>query len=94
MVAERLAELVGMLMIGDGVLAVLEPEHHMRLWRQGPAAWERIMDPFVKRPGLTRRLGAAEVALGVWLASRQAVPRSSETLLERAGVPKTFAESF
>ena len=96
MVRERFAELVGMLMIGDGVLAVLEPSRHARLWREGPATWEWMVDPFVKRPGLTRWLGAVEVAAGIWLASRQTPSWEDRdhSLAVPEHVPKTFAESF
>ncbi len=71
MVSGRMKELVGLLMIGDGVLAFVEPRRHVLLWRRGPRAWQAMMDQFVERPGLTRWLGAAEIALGFWLATRQ-----------------------
>jgi hypothetical protein len=71
MVAERVKELIGMLMIGDGVLGLIEPRRHIGLWRRGPAPWQMMMDPFIDRPGLTRCIGAAEAILGLWLASRQ-----------------------
>ena len=71
MVPERLIEVVGMMMIGDGVLAVAEPERHARLWLRGPDPWRAMVEPFVRRPGLTRIAGAVAVALGYWLASRQ-----------------------
>jgi hypothetical protein len=58
-------------MIGDGALAFVEPRRHALLWRSGPAAWRWMIEPFVRRPGLTRWLGAAEVAAGFWLAARQ-----------------------
>ena len=32
MIAERFNECLAMMMIGDGVLAVVEPRHHLRLW--------------------------------------------------------------
>lgn len=71
MVTERLVESLAMMMIGDGVLAVLEPRRHVALWVSGPPLWRALVEPFADRPGLTRCLGAAEVVLGVWLASRQ-----------------------
>ncbi len=68
MIAARVAELVGMAMIGDGALAVLAPDGHVRVWEEGPEWWEKLLRPFSGRPGLTRAVGAAELALGVALA--------------------------
>lgn len=74
MIAQRLTETLAMLMIGDGVLAVIEPRHHLRLWLDGPPWWRGMVEPFLERPHLARGLGVAEVALGVWLAHSQAEP--------------------
>ena len=71
MIADRLKECLAMMMIGDGVLAVVEPGHHVRLWEGGPRWWTSMVEPFEDRATLTRCLGAAEIALGVWLARRQ-----------------------
>ena len=72
MIAARIAEMVGMLMIGDGVLAAVEPRKHVQLWRRGPDFWEEKMDFFIERPAMTRLLGAVEVGLGIWVAAQVA----------------------
>jgi hypothetical protein len=72
LIAERAKECLAMMMIGDGVLALVEPRRHLSLWQSGPRWWRGMVEPFLGRPGLTRCLGAGEVVLGVWLASRQA----------------------
>ncbi len=71
LVWRRMLECVGLAMIGDGVLACIEPRRHIELWEQGPEGWQKMMKPFVQNPGMTRCVGAAEAALGLWLASRQ-----------------------
>jgi hypothetical protein len=71
MIAKRAMECVAMMMIGDGVLALVEPRRHVSLWVAGPRWWRAMMEPFLDRPGLSRCVGAGEVALGVWLAHRQ-----------------------
>ena len=71
LVWRRMLECVGLAMIGDGVLACIEPRRHIELWEQGPEGWQKMMKPFVQNPGMTRWVGAAEAALGFWLASRQ-----------------------
>ena len=67
----RVLECVGLAMIGDGALAFVEPEGHVSLWRRGPNLWQKMMDPFLRHPTLTRWVGAAEFALGFWIACRQ-----------------------
>jgi hypothetical protein len=71
MVGARLLEVVGIMMIGEGVLAAVDPRGHTRLWSRGPRAWEAMIEPFVEHPTMTRCLGAAEAAVGFWLATRQ-----------------------
>ncbi len=82
MFSERVKELIGMVMIGDGVLAFLEPERHAQLWQAGPLAWQEMMEPFVRRPELGRWVGAAFILGGLWLATQQRAPRH-ETLGRR-----------
>ncbi len=64
-------EVLAMCLIGDGVLTAIDPRRHLHLWQRGPEAWEQVVEPFAERPALTRLLGVAEVALGVWLGRRQ-----------------------
>ena len=71
MTTERLTELLAIALIGDGVIAVLEPRRHSLLWKSGPRMWEEFINPFVERPGMARLVGAAQIGLGIWLASKQ-----------------------
>ena len=71
MKSEQIKELIAMLAIGDGVVAFVQPERHALLWRFGPKRYRETMEAFADNPTLTRLLGAVEVALGIWLASRQ-----------------------
>jgi hypothetical protein len=63
------AEMLAIMMIGDGALALLQPRRHMQLWNAGPAPWRNLVSFFEERPALTRATGAASIALGLWLAS-------------------------
>ena len=58
-------------MIGDGIVAAVDPARHGRLWLPGPRPWRRAMRPFVKSPALMRWLGLGEAGLGLWLTHRQ-----------------------
>jgi hypothetical protein len=70
-VEARTLEVLALTMIGDGVLALLQPERHMLLWRRGPRPWRELSQYFLDRPMLTRVVGAATVVAGLWLANRQ-----------------------
>jgi len=63
-------EIVAMALVGDGALSLADPRGHAELWRRGPALWRSMIEPFARRPGLTRALGAAMVVAGLWLARR------------------------
>lgn len=71
MTAERIKEMFGILLIGDGVLAAISPHRHPRLWMFGPKSYQQSLRALVKRPALKRAIGIGQVGLGVWLASRQ-----------------------
>ena len=66
----RIAESMAIVLIGDGVVGALFPARHAARWVHGPDLWQRAMLPFVERPGLTRVLGAVQVAACVgWVAT-------------------------
>ena len=68
---QRFLELMAMLAVGDGVIALAAPRRHSLLWRFGPEGYKRAMEAFAERPALTRLLAAVEVGLGLWLALSQ-----------------------
>jgi hypothetical protein len=66
-----IAQLVAMLMIGDGVIALAAPRRHSLLWKFGTEGYRRTMETFAEYPTLTRLLATTEVGLGLRLALRQ-----------------------
>lgn len=78
LLTRRLAELGGILLIGDGVVAALKPEGHVRLWERGPKWWRELVEPFALRPQLTRAVAVAEIAAGVALAQAAMRPPDRE----------------
>ena len=76
MFSERVKEWVGLMMIGEGVLAALRPQGHIRLWEGGPDWWQRVIGPFARNPELARVVGVAEALTGYWLAVRQMPDRA------------------
>ena len=75
-VVDRTKEMIGLMLIGDGVLAAAWPEEHALLWLQGPELWREMVRPFAENPNVTRLLGIAELGVGLWLA-RQSMERSA-----------------
>lgn len=69
---KRVFELLGILMIGDGLLSVLEPRRHCKLWEVGPEPMKDLVGTFTEHPDLARVGGFVEALAGFWLASKQA----------------------
>jgi hypothetical protein len=63
-----------MLMIGDGVLGMIGPRDHCRLWALGSGRWAAAVDWFAAHPRIVRTVAAAELVAGLWLAERQYRP--------------------
>jgi hypothetical protein len=71
MTAAHLKELFALLLIGEGVVGVLYPEQHTRLWAFGPRPWRQFIEWWAERPDLLRLLWAGQAGVGLWLAARQ-----------------------
>jgi hypothetical protein len=69
LVMDTVRSALAILFVGDGVVAAIVPARHARRWRFGPRWSRRWMDWYAARPGVTRVLGLAEAAIGVWLAT-------------------------
>ena len=65
---QRGAQMFAMLVIGDGFLAMLQPDRHLRLGKGWSDTTDRWLEALAERPGLTRLAGAATVAAGLALA--------------------------
>ena len=60
-----------MALIGDGVMALMRPEHDAQAWKAGPKAWQRLMHRLQEHPTLTRAIGLTQVVGGIWWALYQ-----------------------
>ena len=67
----RAKETFAIIAIGDGIIEVLAPRDHSRLWEVGPERARRVASFFAENPNYMRLLGASQVAFGIWLALRQ-----------------------
>jgi hypothetical protein len=64
-------ESLAMMMIGDALVTLVDPQRHCRLWMNGPRPWREFVNLFVKHPIMARGLALGELGVGVWLAERQ-----------------------
>ena len=70
----QLKYLTAMMLIGDGVLAMLRPHRDAMTWEIGPEAWKALMQYLSDHPDTLRAIGAAEVALGFALIASNGSP--------------------
>jgi hypothetical protein len=68
---QRWQHFTAMVLIGDGVMALIHPRKDALAWRRGPAAWQRLMTELHERPALTRVIGALQLAGGIAWALQQ-----------------------
>jgi hypothetical protein len=71
MIGARLKEVLGLMMIGEGVLAMIYPQRYLSLWRMGPQPVRDLVDWCTAHPDTARALAAVEAGAGLWLATRQ-----------------------
>ncbi len=67
----RAKHFAAMVMISDGVMAVIDPARDVSAWDHGPKVWRRLMGGLSKRPGLTRAIGVVQIAGGIYWALKQ-----------------------
>ena len=77
----RMKHFLALLLIGDGVVALIRPEHDAAAWSQGPWLWRQAMQHLKKNPTTTRLVATTQIVAGIyWLISeeRNRVPESLE----------------
>ena len=71
LIAKRLFELAGLILIGDGLMGLLCPRRHSLLWHFGPELAKAVAEELADHPKTSRAVYAAELAAGIALASLQ-----------------------
>lgn len=69
--ASRAAEMAAIFMVGDGLIGLLQPSRHVDLWKDDALGTEKLVKPFVDRPGRRRLYAVLQIAAGLALAARQ-----------------------
>ena len=67
----RAIELVGLLMIGDGVMGLIKPRWHSLLWQFGPQLAKAATEELAEHPKTARAVYFAETVIGIALSMRQ-----------------------
>lgn len=67
----RLLEGFALFLIGDGVVGLLKPRRHSLLWDCGPESLREFTEMLADHRPLARGIYAAEIALGLFVASKQ-----------------------
>ena len=69
--AARAAEMAAIFMVGDGLIGLLQASRHVDLWKDDALGTEKLVKPFVDRPGRRRLYAVVQIAAGLALAARQ-----------------------
>ena len=69
--ARRIKETFTIVPIADGLIELISPREHFLLWETGPEGIRKIARFCADIPNYMRLIGAAQIALGLWLALRQ-----------------------
>jgi hypothetical protein len=69
--SNRWKHFAAMVLIGDGVMAIVRPTQDAKAWARGPRIWKKWMHRLDRRPSLTRMIGIAQVAGGIYWAITQ-----------------------
>jgi hypothetical protein len=69
MIRRRLYELLGTLIIGDGLAFIFAPRPHMLIWVDALRLplWRRLVRWFADHEPAARATGVLELALGAWM---------------------------
>lgn len=68
---KRLLELTGLILIGDGLMGLIFPRRHSLLWHVGPQLAKAVTEELADHPQTARTIYAAELVVGVVLATTQ-----------------------
>jgi hypothetical protein len=71
LILQRVLELAGLILIGDGLMGLLRPRRHSLLWHFGPQLAKAVTEELADHPATARAIYAVEIAAGVVLASVQ-----------------------
>ncbi len=69
LVIRRIIEVGALFLIGDGIMGLIKPCWHSRIWHFGPQLAQAVTEELADHPNTARAVYAAEVAIGIVIAS-------------------------
>ncbi len=69
LVTRRVVETAALFLIGDGIMGLLKPRWHSRLWHFGPDIAKTATEELAANPNAARAIYALEAAIGIAIAS-------------------------
>jgi hypothetical protein len=69
LVTRRLIETAALFLIGDGIMGLIKPRWHSRLWHFGPNLAKAATEELAEHPKTARAIYALEVGIGIAIAS-------------------------
>ena len=70
-VGKRALEILGLMMIGEGLVGLIRPRRYSLFWNLGPKWLRETVKTLAEHPEATRLLCACELTTGLWLALRE-----------------------
>ncbi len=71
MAFKEIKELIGLAMIGEGIVGLVEPKKYFLFWNLGLKPLEKLKRKAADNPETMRLFYAAEAGLCLWLAKSQ-----------------------
>ncbi len=71
LIARRLLQTGALLLIGDGIMGLLQPRRHSLLWHFGPQLAKAVTEELAEHPNTARALYLVEALAGVAIAASQ-----------------------
>ena len=69
LVTRRIVETAALFLIGDGIMGLIKPRWHSRLWHFGPNIAKAATEELAEHPKTARAIYALEAAVGIAIAS-------------------------
>ena len=63
---QEMKHFAAMVLIGDGVMGLIQPRYDAAAWEHGPVLWRKSMALLRRNPAATRVVAAAQIAVCVW----------------------------
>jgi hypothetical protein len=69
LVTRRIIEAGALFLIGDGIMGLIKPRWHSRLWHFGPNIAKAATEELAEHPKTARAIYTLEAAVGIAIAS-------------------------